>query len=104
VLKKNMFDITEKFFNLDNIIIIPMNWGTTKHYEVSFQGWNVVNLWDEEFVEALKMVSEFFKVFVQMYKKTHVFSQPQICWIPEKKTIVFKIGTLEIETYEKKNE
>jgi hypothetical protein len=97
-MKFNFIDIDNEKYKT-----IPMNWCASRTYELLFKGWENLTLDqnDESFRNVLKMAQKSLEAFCEIYVETHVFTEPEFIWRPEK-GFAIKIGTLEIEEYEKR--
>ena len=93
------------FINIDEekYKTFPFNWCASRSYEIVFKGWDniTIDANDESFSNILKLAQISLDAFCEIYEKTHVFSWPEFIWRPGK-GISIKIGTLEIEEYEKR--
>lgn len=90
-------------FDLKGLNIIPIHWGHSRTFTITFDGWEKVEVsaTDKTFNEVLKMANQSFKVFVKMYEETHAFTEPILRWSPDG-VFTLKIGILEIEEYNKR--
>jgi len=80
--------------------IIPLNWMPTNFYKITFEGWNcfTFDVDDETLSIIVEMASKTFHSFVNIYKKTHAFTEPEFC-IKQDGTFYIDVGTMEIEEY-----
>ncbi len=85
--------------------IIPVNWCVTRFHTISLGGWKEITLHanDETFIEMCDMSSLMAKTFIDFFKETHAFSEPQIIFKPPE-TFVIKFGMMDIEEFNDRNE
>lgn len=90
-------------FDLDGINIIPINWGVTRYFTITFEGWDkiIFDINNAVFNELNDMASKTFKTFVSLYIDMYAFTEPELIWLPNGK-FQLRIGTLEIEEYERR--
>jgi hypothetical protein len=93
----NLIDLDE-----DKYKIIPHNWMATHHYSIKFEGWNgfSIDANDPTLLIIIKLARNTLNSFVKIYKETHAFTHPELCFRPDIKTFILKIGTMEIELYD----
>lgn len=78
---------------------IPLHWCPTEFYSITFEGWKcTLSATDESFNLMIKLASQTLEAFINLYKNTHAFTQPELYFTPEGK-LGIKIGTMENERY-----
>lgn len=84
----------------DEYCIIPMNWAATRYYTFTFEGWGhfTLDVNDETMNIIIRMARKTLNSFMEIYKETHVFTQPILAVKPNG-TFSVKIGTLTKEDY-----
>jgi hypothetical protein len=82
--------------------VIPSDWQPTKMYSIMVEGWNAgsLNGDNSEWIRVLLFASKIFHSFVDLYKNTHAFTDPQLSYRADG-TIFIKFGTMENELYER---
>jgi hypothetical protein len=76
----------------------------TKFYTINFDGWSPFTFVceDKSLNEMLQVANKTLEGFMNLYKDSHAFTEAQFMFYPEKGTCGIKIGTLEIEEYERR--
>ena len=94
--------LTDKFnLDEDDYKIIPINGCPTKFYSINFDGWGHFSSssTDSGFIIAVNLAVKTIRSFIELYKETHAFTQPQFYYKPDG-TFGVKIGTMENELYD----
>lgn len=83
--------------------IIPDNFCASNNFEMTFKGWTpcTIDINDPFFSNLSKFASMIVDNFIELHKDTHAFTHPQFHYRPDSNVFGIKIGTLEIERYEK---
>lgn len=89
---------------LEECKILPLNWCASKFYTITFDGWKLQELLCEDPIlnEMLQMASNSVSGLVNLYKDTHAFTEAQFYYQCHTNLFGIKIGTLEIEEYERR--
>lgn len=92
------------FFETQDYKIIPIYWGVTKFHTISLGGWKKITIDanDTTFTEVCKVASAVMKTFIDLFKETHAFSEPQIIFKKDG-ILVIKFGMMDIEEYNERN-
>lgn len=87
---------------------IPENYPVTNQYSMTFEGWKDYFIISQEGVESpddftllKKIACQTLNSFIDLYKETHVLSEP-IFVIKPAGTLIIRIGTIEMEEFEKR--
>lgn len=98
-------DIPEfNFFGniMENLRIIPRNWHPTNFYSFGISGFEKFKFTSDDlcFQECVDVLSASLKCFIDLRKETHAFTEPQLYYKPNEKSMTIKIGIMENEHYD----
>lgn len=89
---------------LKNHIVIPPNACPSRFFEIPFKGWNKDSIAiseSEEFEKLMIAARKLLIDFIKLFEKECVFSEPIFEFKPNENMFYLKIGTLEIERFNK---
>ncbi len=83
---------------------IPISWGSERVYTITLEGGGPVCLieTDENLVEICQIMSAMTDTFLCLFKTTHAFTKPELCFTPDGKFSV-KIGMMSLEEFMERN-
>lgn len=84
-----------------NYKTIPVHWGVSRFHTISLEGWEKpkIDCNDQPFTEACNVSSALFEAFIDIFKETHAFTEPEFI-LKSNGVLSIKIGMMDLKEFD----